>query len=193
MPITEFVILHLLHPHSFQSGGPEEIFRTLDIWQSESSTYPLYFYADKSDSSTIYLISGWHDVDAHMRWIASNRNQELLRVSKPFLEVKSMVHLGIDFTTMPNDCDVVMVKKRGVHDADGGSGSIEDENVHSLASSPAWIGVGEDLEPGSETVYQMSAGYAQNGFGTHTQLEREVMTMKRLYVSQSGQNRLLGV
>ncbi|KAF8222485.1 hypothetical protein L208DRAFT_1413372 [Tricholoma matsutake] len=181
MPITEFAIFQLLHPHTFHSGSAADLFRKLNAWQAEISTYPLYFFADKVVPSTIYLISGWHNVDAHMQWVASDRNQELLRVAKPLLTVKGMVHLDIDFTAMPMDCDVVTIKKRGEHYLKEQSGSVEYE-VNSLALSPTWIGIGQDLEPGSATVYEISAGW---GFGTVEEegSEPTVMTMKRLYIS----------
>src|ERR1700733_6684898 len=104
MPITEFVTTHLLPSHSFHVGRPAECLRKVSAWQAEVSSYPVYFFANKTDSSIIYLISGWHDVDAHNQWSASDRCQELLKIiqAEPFCEFKGMVHLDIDFSAMPN-------------------------------------------------------------------------------------------
>jgi hypothetical protein len=117
-----------------------------------------------------------------LQWIASDRNQELLKIAKPFLEVKGMVHLDIDCTEMPSNCEVVIVKryKDGLKE---GSRSVEHGNVHLLASTCQWMGAGQDLEPGSEMTYQISGGYEKNGFGTLGDNDDvDVMTMTRLYI-----------
>jgi hypothetical protein len=134
------------------------------------------------DESTIYLITGWHDVDAHLQWIASDRNQELLKVAKTFLEIKGMVHLDIDFTEMPSNCEAVIVTRY----EDGlkrGSRNLDVEHEKLFASTPAWMGAGQDLQPGSKATYQISGGNEINEFGTlGNEEDVDVMRMTRLYI-----------
>jgi hypothetical protein len=190
MPIIEFLTIHLFPSHSFHVGHPAECLPKISAWQAEVSSYPVYFFADKGDSSIIYLISGWHDVDAHMQWMASDRCQELLKIiqAEPFCEVTGMVHLDIDFTAMPNDCDNVVVKKYDEDAVKEESGSVgQHEKVDSLASASVWTGIGKDLEPGSKTVYQISVGCSDKGLDS-LELGGEkpsFITMKRLYISSS--------
>jgi hypothetical protein len=78
MPITELAALQLLPPNEFHSPYISEFLRTVSAHQPAFSTFPLYYFADTRDKPVIYLMSGCNDVDAHMKWIESDGNQELL-------------------------------------------------------------------------------------------------------------------
>ncbi|KAF9462715.1 hypothetical protein BDZ94DRAFT_704130 [Collybia nuda] len=98
MPITELAALQLLPSNNFHSSHISKLFRVISTRQSAVSNFPLYFFEDTTEESIIYLISSWNDVDSHMKWIESDANQELLRLSIPYLKVLRLFHLDVDFT-----------------------------------------------------------------------------------------------
>ena len=48
------------------------------------------------------LLSGWEDVPAHHAWIASDGNQELLKLLGPHLNIELLVHLDVPFENVPD-------------------------------------------------------------------------------------------
>jgi len=118
MPVTEFATLKLNSTYHDANGNITssqflEHLSRLSALQSGYSHYPLHFFISSTASSTslnevpqtrpevrIYLLSKWDSVDAHKIWIASDSNQEMLRVlgqgECPFLDIVDMVHLDMD-------------------------------------------------------------------------------------------------
>ncbi|KIO06336.1 hypothetical protein M404DRAFT_998966 [Pisolithus tinctorius Marx 270] len=105
MPITEFASLQFKASRSLSEPAILALFQKLFAWQSECSGYPLLFFTNPKAPSEIHLITGWESVEAHEAWIAGERNQELLRVFAPFINILGMVHLDIDFERIPNDAE----------------------------------------------------------------------------------------
>ncbi|EIW84735.1 hypothetical protein CONPUDRAFT_134659 [Coniophora puteana RWD-64-598 SS2] len=97
MPVTEFASLALGPAYYLTHPCVTSFFQKLAKWQSEASGYPLFFYSPPASDEEIYLISGWASVSAHHTWIASDRNQELLRMAEEMLEVRDFLHLDVDF------------------------------------------------------------------------------------------------
>ncbi|KIM53043.1 hypothetical protein SCLCIDRAFT_61339, partial [Scleroderma citrinum Foug A] len=97
MPITEFASLEFKASRGLSEPAIFAHFQTLSAWQSECSGFPLLFFTNPEVPSEIHLITGWDSVEAHESWIAGERNQELLRVFSPFINILGMVHLDIDF------------------------------------------------------------------------------------------------
>ncbi|KAG1756906.1 uncharacterized protein EDB91DRAFT_1041182 [Suillus paluster] len=78
MPITELATLSLIPPNNLSDPHIVNLFFKVSSWQRSSSGYPLCFFINPEEPAEIYLITGWDDVRAHEKWIASSRNQELL-------------------------------------------------------------------------------------------------------------------
>src|ERR1700683_2165666 len=103
MSITEFASLELVAPHNLEDPDPllAKLFARLADQQSAWSRHDLLFFTNATSPSEIHLISGWKDVPAHEKWMASDQNQELVHKFRRFLKVKGMVHLNLDFNTVP--------------------------------------------------------------------------------------------
>ncbi|KAK0473582.1 hypothetical protein IW261DRAFT_1657507, partial [Armillaria novae-zelandiae] len=64
--------------------------------QGAWSGFPVYFYT-KDSERVLYLISGWQSVSAHEEWIASDKNQALLQLFEPHVQITDFVHLDVEF------------------------------------------------------------------------------------------------
>lgn len=80
-----------------------------------------------------------------MRWIASDGNQELLAAFAPYLTVKSLLHLNIDFNAIPGECEMATVERWQ-------KDNLEPDK-HLTAS---WIGIGGDLGTELGESYKLS-------------------------------------
>ncbi|TFK36384.1 hypothetical protein BDQ12DRAFT_686810 [Crucibulum laeve] len=151
MPITEFAVLELNKPHKFHSSPILDFFRLLSKRQSEYSSFPLVFFEDSKAPSTIYLLSGWRDAEHHMEWIRSEGNQELLQLLGPYLHVKELLHLGIDFGGLPIEGTEYLVFKKyqSENDVDAVDGQ--------RASNIAWSSLGVNVESDAGIVYQIES------------------------------------
>ncbi|KAJ3514204.1 hypothetical protein NLJ89_g2504 [Agrocybe chaxingu] len=147
MPITEFATLRIKEPYTLQDEDLHGHFRTLSKWQAEWSSFPLTFYTNVDDHSLIYLISGWESVEAHMKWIASERNQELLRIFDSFISIAAFAHIDIDFTEIPEGTQVLALRKG----EPGDIGAEEGLGPH------MWTDGGRDLEESSHDMYRIWA------------------------------------
>jgi len=101
MPITEIVTLDLIAPYTHQSTPLVKLLQTLAHRQSAYSAYPVLFFTDTESPSRIYMISGWHDVEASSSWLQSADALEIVALLEPFRTVKSRIYVGIDFDTIP--------------------------------------------------------------------------------------------
>ncbi|TFY80034.1 hypothetical protein EWM64_g3978 [Hericium alpestre] len=149
MPVTEFATLELIAPFKVHHSDVLPIFRTLSKRQAAWSGYPLYFYQNTAKPSEIYLISGWKDVPAHYEWIASQGNQELLTMFKPYLDVKDLVHLDLDFREIKKGVGYLEVEvTREEANADEGE---------SCGPDMVWNGSGKDAEGKRDGIWLESA------------------------------------
>jgi hypothetical protein len=110
MTITEFAILVFKSPPNFLDPTLQSLFRQLSAWQSECSGFPLLFFTNRNDSLEVHLVTGWASVAAHEAWIRGERNQELLRMFAPHVDMQKirMVHLSVNFEAIPSDADAVV-------------------------------------------------------------------------------------
>ncbi|KAJ2924001.1 hypothetical protein H1R20_g13090, partial [Candolleomyces eurysporus] len=97
MAITEFASLKLKAPHTVTSDPFPELFKLVREGQSAWSSYPLLYFADTSDQSVMYILSGWESVSAHEEWIKSDGNQDLLKRFASYLEDVTLRHLNVTF------------------------------------------------------------------------------------------------
>lgn len=145
LPITEFASLQFKASRSLSEPAILALFQKLFAWQSECSGYPLLFFTNPKAPSEIHLITGWESVEAHEAWIAGERNQELLRVFAPFINILGMVHLDIDFERIPNDAESMICLKFG----EGVGGQVDRE----IGGHLHWAVVGQNLQDGCHDVY----------------------------------------
>ncbi|KAG2154090.1 hypothetical protein DEU56DRAFT_772888 [Suillus clintonianus] len=137
MPITEFASLSLIPPNKLSDPHVVDLFSKVSSWQASSSGYPLCFFTNPEEPAEIHLITGWDDVRAHERWIASSRNQELLQTAEGFLNIIGMVHLDLDFNAFPVGAESLVC----VRSAGGAKGASEEAKSNSVASMQCgWIG-----------------------------------------------------
>ncbi|KAG6328135.1 hypothetical protein ID866_10954, partial [Astraeus odoratus] len=143
MPITEFASLEFQVPHSLSDPGIFELFQRLSAWQAECSGFPLLFFTNPEVPSEIHLITGWDSVEAHEAWIAGERNQELLRVFAPFINILGMVHLDIDFDRIPKDALLAVCLEFKEKE----KGQVEGE-VNHCRGNQCWVEVGQNMLQG---------------------------------------------
>src|SRR5260221_4176618 len=107
MPVTELATFRFKVPHTLNDSEVRSQFQKLSSWQSGWSKYPLTSYNAVDDPAIVYLVSGWEDVQAHMKWIESDGNQELLRIFDSILSIVDFAHLEIEFTLIPSDTELL--------------------------------------------------------------------------------------
>ncbi|KAN0076822.1 hypothetical protein V8E55_010677 [Tylopilus felleus] len=107
MTITEFTIIPFKSPPDFSEPALHAHFHRLSTWQWECSGFPLLFFKNVDDPLEVHLATGWASVEAHEAWIRGERNQELLRIFAPYVDMQTlrMVHLGVNFEAIHRDVD----------------------------------------------------------------------------------------
>lgn len=96
MTVTEFATLKVVSEDGISAELLAHLARLSEL-QSSYSGYPLYFYSSNTPTTTIYLLSKWSSVEAHNVWIASDHNQQLLKLLiGKFLEINDFVHIDAD-------------------------------------------------------------------------------------------------
>lgn len=111
MPVTEFVAFKLKAPHNLNDEDTRSNFQKISSWQSDWSKYPLTFYNAVDDPAIVYLVSGWKDVEDHMKWIGSEKNQILLQIFQPILSIIDFAHIDVDFRLIPSDTELLVYLK----------------------------------------------------------------------------------
>jgi len=80
------------------------------------------------------LLSGWADVAARHEWIASEGNQELLRLLGPYLDVEGLDHLDIEPDKLPVGKQILLwsdAKSESTFDGEVATRDVEDkENIY---------------------------------------------------------------
>ncbi|KAF8843671.1 hypothetical protein BDN67DRAFT_964185 [Paxillus ammoniavirescens] len=154
MTITEFAILVFSPPHSLSDATVKRLFQKLSTEQSECSRFPLLFFTNPDDSSEVHLITGWDSVEAHEAWIRGGQNQELLRVFAPYIDLPKirMVHLDIDFQSIPKDVEMMVVERHGK----AGSGLVV-QTACPNDSACTWFHVGRDLAESDGDIYHFAS------------------------------------
>jgi hypothetical protein len=150
MPITEFASLSLIPPNTLSDPHVVDLFSKVSSCQSSSSGYPLIYFTNPAEPAEIHLITGWEDVRAHEKWIASSRNQELLQIAEGLLNIIGMVHLDLDFNEFPAEVEsLFFVRVTGAT-----KGISEEATSKSVASMQCgWTGHGKDVQEISTGVY----------------------------------------
>jgi hypothetical protein len=154
MPVTEFVSFRFKAPHTLHDDDVRSNFQKVSSWQSEWSKYPLTFYNAVDDPSVVYLVSGWEDVEAHMKWIESEKNQTLLKIFEPILSIIDFAHLEIDFTMIPSDTKLLVYRKGAANDGEERSTIWLDTDAERFE---IWSGQGKAVE-GGEVYYFKAYG-----------------------------------
>ncbi|KZT38270.1 hypothetical protein SISSUDRAFT_1047212 [Sistotremastrum suecicum HHB10207 ss-3] len=80
--------------------------------QAQWSNYPVYFFSDVEQPSTIYLVGGWDSVDAHEEWIVSSKNQKIMAGLIPLLDVKDLSHIQGDVSIVSPDTQLLVIKRQ---------------------------------------------------------------------------------
>ncbi|KAF7979572.1 hypothetical protein HWV62_41858 [Athelia sp. TMB] len=159
MSITEFASLELKHPHTLSSPPPHfiSLLQRLSAEQSAHSGYPLLFFTEAEHPLPLHLISGWTDVPAHDAWIASAQNQQLLIDFADFIEIKGLMHLDINFDTLP-------VKDRGILCEKYRQSEVAKDNRTAKAEElveAGWTTWARNLEPSAEDVMVRFKAFAE--------------------------------
>lgn len=143
MPVTEIAFLEFTPSVTWTTPNISTYFRLVSQRQSTWSGYPLFFFTD-TIGSKITLVAGWESVDAHNGWIASEGNQELLRLLGPYLKVVGLVHLDMNFGDVPEGIQQVKVEK------------LEGDNGEAVGGAKAWSVVAKAVD--AEGSYRISEG-----------------------------------
>ncbi|KAF7778454.1 hypothetical protein Agabi119p4_2799 [Agaricus bisporus var. burnettii] len=173
-PLTEFAFLQLNPPTTLQHpqliSGLLAGTKARDAWTS----YPVHLFIhqsregehnalkDSADTTTtsIYVISGWASVEAHMQFIASPENQEIMHSfgEANLLSFGGLAHLDIDFTKLSfEECSHIIWRKRGVNDAVSWEDTIGQDikNDDKLKARRIWSYRGRAVNEGVEDEYEI--------------------------------------
>ncbi|KAJ7355829.1 hypothetical protein DFH08DRAFT_773085 [Mycena albidolilacea] len=170
MPITEVVTLAVTAPYTHQSVPLRQL-QTLASRQSAYSAYPVLFFADTNFPSRIYMLSGWHDVEASYVWLDSPDWVEMLALLEPFGAIQSRIFIGIDFDAIPRH-GVLLLRRQ--------------TRVTRLRSSPAsafWQASGEELDAQTNGTYTIEI-YSHDDLD-HLPMDNSV-SMRQLSLSRLG-------
>lgn len=193
MSITEFASLELISPHTLANPEPllAKLFERLADWQASWSSHQLLFFTNSLDPSKIYLVTGWKDIEAHQKWIASDQNQELLFKFKRFLKVNRMVHLDMDFNKMPTDKHVIICERyaswseveKGARSA--GEKEKESEVLNGSKTDVEWAGAGKVVDPpqevdGSFYKFSVCSDEWKNKIVSSATSDKDVVIMERV-------------
>ncbi|KAF9447590.1 hypothetical protein P691DRAFT_802172 [Macrolepiota fuliginosa MF-IS2] len=186
--VTEFAFLNLIPPTTLQNRKLIEGFLNAAEAQSSWSGYPLHFFFSSNNprpheeaspsgdrntgevpvSTMIYIVSGWASAQAHNEWIASPKNQEILKFfgDAGMMSVGGVVHLDINFAGLSfEECDAVVWRKIG---SGGGGVSQAVQEVGSGDDGSAqdarllWSHRGRAVDDGVEDEYELCA-YSEGG------------------------------
>jgi len=159
MPITEFASLEFKASRGLSEPSIFALFQKLSTWQSECSGFPLLFFTNPEVPSEIHLVTGWDSVEAHEAWIAGERNQELLRVFSPFINILGMVHLDIDFDHIPRDASLVVCLEYGDQSRDQFEGELKRqlEVLSENQIDALWVEFGQNMQEGRRDVYVLAS------------------------------------
>jgi len=120
MPVTEFATLKFKEPFTIDHPPIRQEFQTVLPKQAEWSGYPVSLYINAQDERLVYIVSGWEDVEAHNKWIAS----QTLSQTKPniltYFTIDDFAHVAIDFAQFPTEAEVVTCRKSSVGDQPNG-------------------------------------------------------------------------
>ena len=176
MTITEFAILVFKSPPDFSDPTLQSLFQNLADWQSDCSGLPLVFFTNPDDPLQIHLVTGWKSVPAHEAWIRGERNQVLLRLFAPYVDMTKirMVHLGMDFEAIPTDAGMVVERYPYPDGERAMSTPFESER----SDRSAWLLFGRDLVQDRGDVYRfvgVASGRGEFEVGGVAHVERWVL------------------
>lgn len=132
----------------------------------------------------IHLLSGWSSVPAHEAWIASEENQELLRLLTPYLTIDEFVHLDIEFEAFARCLDngsqsIRYNKVEGTIQRDDSAGEGRAEIERSQAENgKGWLMVGRDVEGKTDDVFRFEGVPIQEDRGR----SGDACELNRVYV-----------
>ncbi|KAJ7453074.1 hypothetical protein FB451DRAFT_1520099 [Mycena latifolia] len=101
MPITELATLELIAPCTLQSTSLLKLLKILAQRQSAHSAFPLAFFSDTRSPTRIYILSGWHSLQASHTWLNSTEWLEMAIVLENLRELTSRLYLDISFDNIP--------------------------------------------------------------------------------------------
>jgi len=153
MPVTEFATLKFKGPFTIDHPPIRQGFQTLFVQQAEWSGYPLTLYINTQNERLVYLVSGWEDVEAHNKWIASQTNKDLLAFFELFITIDDFAHVGIDFSQFPTEAEVLSCKKYPVGDERHG---LATEGGHIKNQGEIWAAEGKGEENPTD-IYRFAA------------------------------------
>lgn len=199
--VTEFAFLNLVLPTTLET--PKLVLGFLDaaVAQPSWSGYPLHlFYSTKESSdapaTTIYIISGWASVPAHYEWIASPKNQELLKFfgDEGLMTVGGVAHLDIDFEKLSfEECAAIVWRKLEVNRDSGdsiasdvgeskGESGLSPELMPKTNARVLWSHRGRAVDEGVKDEYELTA-YTEGELGEFG----EGFTVIRKWIPQTEQ------
>ncbi|KIM48610.1 hypothetical protein M413DRAFT_437812 [Hebeloma cylindrosporum] len=175
MPVTEFVTLKFKEPFTINHPPIHQGFQTLFPQQAEWSGYPLTLYQNTQDERLFYLISGWDNVEAHNKWIASQANQDLFTYFEPFITIEDFAHVAIDFRQFPTEVEVLTCRKYSIDDQRRGLGA---DGGQVLNHGEIWAVEGRGEEKPTD-IYRFAA---REGFQSNIDPEDSgIIIMKRIH------------
>jgi len=177
MPVTEFVTLKFKQPFNIDHPPIRQGFQTLFIQQSEWSGYPLTLYINTTNERIVYLVSGWEDVEAHNKWIASQANQDLLTYFEPFVTIDDFTHVAIDFAQFPTEAEMLTCRTC----SSVGDDRLVKEGDHVKDQGEIWAGEGRSEEKPTD-IYRFAAFEA---FQSNLD-DSDLISMKRIHFNRAG-------
>ncbi|KAF8077562.1 hypothetical protein FPV67DRAFT_1404455 [Lyophyllum atratum] len=150
MTVIEFASIALIEPNTLQTDPIPALFQKGCTLQAAFSSHPAHLFQDVSDPFSAYIIAGWQDVAQHMQSIESEPNKAVMADITKYMGLKALAHPEIEFSTFPEDADVVTVEKYAAEQGPGASDS-----------RAKWVGAGIDDE--TRAGYKISVYGAEDG------------------------------
>lgn len=157
MTVTELAFIELNPPHKYHHHPFPDRFHKIGTWQAESSTHPVRFFTDPQNPAAICVVTGWRDAEHHKEWIQAGGGAKFQETVGPYVTVKALHHLDIDFQEIPEKAQTIVIREYKHVDEVPQEGHAD--------RGADWVGQGIDFESPADTpvFFQLKAYLGAEG------------------------------
>lgn len=157
MTVTELAFIELNPPHKYHHHPFPDRFHKIGTWQAEASTHPVRFFTDPQNPAAICVVTGWRDAEHHKEWIQAGGGAKFQETVGPYVTVKALHHLDIDFQEIPEKAQTIVIREYKHVDEVPQEGHAD--------RGADWVGQGIDFESPADTpvFFQLKAYLGAEG------------------------------
>ena len=162
MTVTELAFIELNPPHKYHDHPFPDRFHKIGTWQAEASTHPVRFFTDPINPAVICVVTGWREPEHHKEWIKAGGGAKFQETVGPYVTVKALHHLDINFQEIPEKAQTIVVREYKHVDEVPQEGHENGDADHRRAD---WVGQGIDFESPADTpvFFQLKAYLGAGG------------------------------